>query len=315
MKLHLAIALASCCFLTAEASDDAANKDIEKWQGTWLAVSMETNGKLAPQAELKKIKLTVKGTDYHFQNGDFSERGSYKFDVSKNPKQLDIVVGEGKDKGKIYPVIYKIDGDELVICLDPNNNRRPTELTGIGGSGQVLEVWRRLKSEGGLTGGGDFVLATKSDFAKTTIDLGMAVGDLDRSVRFYTEAIGFKEIAPFSVAGPFGADVGLTDGRPLTIRVLVLGEGDTATRLKLMAFPGAKIKTSDNGHIHSQLGFRYLTIYVADRAAALARLQKAGVKPLAKGTVPIPADIAPGLALSVVRDPDGNLVELISPER
>lgn len=315
MKLHFAIALASCCLLAADSPDAATKNDIQKLQGTWLAMSMETNGKLTPQDELKKIKLTVKGTDYHFQNGDFSERGSYKFDVSKNPKQLDIVVGEGKDKGKIYPVIYKIDGDELVICLDPANKRRPTELTGIGGSGQVLEVWRRSTSESGLTGSGEFSAPAKSDFAKTTIDLGMVVGDLARSVQFYTEAIGFKEIAPFAVAGPLGADVGLTDGRPLSIRVLVLGEGETATRLKLMAFPASKIKTNDNQYIHSELGFRYLTIYVADQAAAMARLKKAGVKPLAKGTVPIPADIAPGLTLSVVRDPDGNLVELISPQR
>jgi catechol 2,3-dioxygenase-like lactoylglutathione lyase family enzyme len=154
----------------------------------------------------------------------------------------------------------------------------------------------------------------KSQFSTTTIDLGMVVGDLARSVKFYTDVIGFKEIAPFSVAGPIGADVGLTDGRPLSIRVLVLGDTDTATRLKLMSFPDAKVKPDDNTYIHSQLGFRYLTIYVADKAATLARLKKAGVKPLAKGTIPIPADIAPGLALTVVRDPDGNLIELISPQ-
>jgi hypothetical protein len=31
--------------------------------------------------------------------------------------------------------------------------------------------------------------------------------------------------------------------------------------------------------------------------------------------VPLPADQTPGLALAVVRDPDGNLIELIGPVR
>ncbi len=306
------MALAAIGLLAADSVDEAAKKDLEKWQGTWHAVSMETNGKFTPVDQLKKIKLTVKGADYHFQNGDFSEHGTYKFQATKNPRQLDIVVGEGIDKGKVYLVIYKVEGDELTICLETANPKRPTVFTGRAGSGQVLEVWRRGQEKSGAAAESN---PARSEFAKSTIDLGTVVGDAARSVKFYTEAIGFKEIPGFAVAPDFGADVGLTDGKPLAIRVLVLGDGDAATRLKLMQVPGAQNKTSDNAYIHSQLGFRYLTIYVADGEAALARLKKAGVKPLAKGTVPIPDNIAPGLALTVVRDPDGNFVELISPRR
>ena len=98
----------------------------------------------------------------------------------------------------------------------------------------------------------------------------------------------------------------------LAIRVVTLGEGPTATRLKVMQITGTDSKQSDNGFIHSQLGYRYLTIFVADTEAMQARLKQAGVKPLGKGTVPLPAGLPPGLAATVVRDPDGNLVELIS---
>ena len=82
-----------------------------------------------------------------------------------------------------------------------------------------------------------------------------------------------------------------------------------------MQFPGGKSKKSDNATIDSQLGFRYLTIYVTDTAAAMARLQKAGVKPLAKGPVELPDSLAKGMYLTVVRDPDGNFVELIGPKK
>jgi len=145
MNWHIAIALAALWSLAADASDEAAKRDIEKWQGAWQAVSMENDGKPMAADQLKKIELNVKGTDYHFRNGSFNEHGSYKFYAAKNPKELDIVAGDGADKGKVYLVIYKVEGDKLTICLDAANNTRPKKFTGQAGSGCVLEVWQRLK--------------------------------------------------------------------------------------------------------------------------------------------------------------------------
>jgi uncharacterized protein (TIGR03067 family) len=145
MGWHLATALVAGCLLAADSADQAAQRDIDKWQGAWQAISMEDNGQLTPPEALKKIKLTVTGTDYHFQNGAFNERGSYRFFATKNPKELDIVVGDGADKGKVYWVIYKVEADELTICLESANKNRPKQFTGKSGSGCVLEVWRRAK--------------------------------------------------------------------------------------------------------------------------------------------------------------------------
>ncbi len=155
----------------------------------------------------------------------------------------------------------------------------------------------------------------EGEFARTTIDLGVVVADVEKSAKFYTEAVGFTEIDGFSVAGDFAADAGLTDSQPLKIRVFVLGDGETATRLKLMQLPQVDSKKSDNSFIHSQLGYSYITIYVTDTTAAMARLTKAGVKPVAKGPVPLPKELAEGVFLTVVRDPDGNLIELVGPKK
>ena len=157
------------------------------------------------------------------------------------------------------------------------------------------------------------IAAEPAAFPRTTIDLGCVVSDLDASVRFYTEAVGFTELKGFEVPVSVATDAGLTDGKPLAVRVLVLGEGDGATKLKLMQIAGTAPRKGDNEFIHSHTGFRYLTIFVADTDAALARLAKAGVKPLAKSPVAIPESIATGLFLTCVKDPDGNLVELIGP--
>jgi len=157
--------------------------------------------------------------------------------------------------------------------------------------------------------------AAEPAFPRTTIDLGCVVSDIDASVRFYTTGIGFTEVKGFAVPAELAGDAGLTDSKPLAVRVLVLGAGEDATKLKLMQVAGTTPRGGDNEFIHSHTGFRYLTIVVADTDVILARLAKLGVKPLAKSPVPLPAALAPGMQLTCVRDPDGNIVELIGPVR
>ena len=158
-------------------------------------------------------------------------------------------------------------------------------------------------------------IAADDGFARTTIDLGMVVSNVDKSVAFYTQAVGFKEVPGFQVTGQFTADAGLTDNHPVNVRVLVLGDGPTATRLKLMELPAAGPKRGDNKFIHSEFGFRYITIGVKDMTIALARLEKAGVKPLARCPLALPKSLSREAYLTVFRDPDGNLVEFVGPKR
>jgi len=155
----------------------------------------------------------------------------------------------------------------------------------------------------------------ESNFSSTTIDLGIVVADVEKSVKFYTEALGFKETKGFEVSGEYGKQVGLTPGKALKIRVLVLGEGDSATKLKLMEFPGEKPKKNDNEFVSSELGYRYLTIFVKDTTASLELLEKAKVKPISNGPHPLPKGFPEGVFLTIIRDPDGNLVELVGPKK
>ena len=77
-------------------------------------------------------------------------------------------------------------------------------------------------------------------FAQQTIDLGVVVSDLEKSLAFYKGVVGFTEVEGFKVAGDFPKKVGLTDGAALDIRVLVLGEDETATKLKVMQVKSEK---------------------------------------------------------------------------
>ncbi len=151
---------------------------------------------------------------------------------------------------------------------------------------------------------------SKAEFSRTTIDLGMVVSDVDKTAKFYTEAIGFTELKGFDVPAQMAADTGLTDNRPFKVRVFVLGDAPAATRLKIMTIPGAGLKKVDNQYIGSSLGFRYLTINVADLARTMERLKQHGVTP-----VKAPYNLGGNSYLILVKDPDGNTVELIGPRQ
>ena len=149
------------------------------------------------------------------------------------------------------------------------------------------------------------------EFSKPIIDVGIVVKDADRSARFLTNAIGFKEVQGFPVTAELGKKIGLIDSHATTVRVFVLEEVDQATRIKLLSFPQAAGKQPDQAYIHSTLGIRYLTLYVKDMNRALERLKKAEVKLLGE----TPVELGGGTWLVAVKDPDGNFIELIGPRR
>lgn len=147
-------------------------------------------------------------------------------------------------------------------------------------------------------------------FSKAVVDIGIVVKDLDKSAKFYTEVLGCKEVKGFSVPAEKTTDFGLADNQPATIRVFVLDESaESRTSLKLMSFPNAPGKSQDQKFIHSTIGFSYLTLFVNDMDAALARLKKANVKLLGK----TPASLGGKTKITVFHDPDGNFIELIGP--
>lgn len=148
-----------------------------------------------------------------------------------------------------------------------------------------------------------------SEFSNPRIDIGIVAKDANRTAKFLTNAIGFKEVKGFSVTPDLGRKIGLVDGYSAEVRMFVLDDGDNATRIKLLSFPEAKTQQPDQKFIHSTYGMRYVTLYVKDVSQALARLKTAGVTP--EGQTPL--DLGGGTYIIVVRDPDGTFFELIGP--
>ncbi|MBT7924110.1 MAG: VOC family protein, partial [Opitutae bacterium] len=151
-------------------------------------------------------------------------------------------------------------------------------------------------------------------FAQQTIDLGVVVADVEKSLAFYKGVVGFTDVEGFKVAGDFPKKVGLTDGAALDIHVLVLGEDETATKLKVMQVKSEKpARVIKQRNIHSTTGFSYVSIFVTDVDAVLERAKAAGHKPYAQSPQRLPEGLPQDVCLLMLKDPDGNFVEIIGP--
>ena len=156
-----------------------------------------------------------------------------------------------------------------------------------------------------------FAADSAGEFTKPTIDIGLVASSADRTAAFLTNAIGFAEVPGFAVTSDLGRKIGLLNGQAGKVRVFSLGDGDGATRLKVLSFPETPGKAADQAFISSTLGIRFLTIYIRDVDVALARLKKANV-PLLGET---PVNLGNGSWLIAFKDPDGNFIELVGPRK
>ena len=146
-------------------------------------------------------------------------------------------------------------------------------------------------------------------YRKATIDVGVIVSDVHAAEEFYEDALGFEEVDEFDVSAEVATASGLTDGHGFTADVMALGFGEDATRIKLIEIPKAPGARPDNRFVHSTYGPSYLTVHVLDMDEALAKAAEEGVKPIAEG----PTKVGGETFIALIRDPDGNFIELVGP--
>ena len=154
------------------------------------------------------------------------------------------------------------------------------------------------------------LLAAPEEFSSTTISVGVVVSDLDKSLSFYTDVVGMIRTGDFQVGEDVAKKSGLSNGVPLHVEVLRLGDGRDATQWKLMTF-GDRSKTQKNEFIYDHTGMQYITINVHSLQPFLQRIREHNVKLL--GETPIPLGSDPDRSFVLVQAPEGTIVELIGP--
>jgi len=134
--------------------------------------------------------------------------------------------------------------------------------------------------------------------------VGICVRDLERSLRFYRDGLGFAPLSDLHVAGePTATLLQLPD---VDVHACYLERDGTRIELLYYVAPGAVGPSEPRAM--NQLGLTHLSFRVADLPAALERLRAAGARILERSRIDLPAFEA---AAVFVTDPDGTLIELV----
>ena len=134
------LATAGWSFAT-DAKDDAVKAEMDKLQGTWQLVSVETEGKAPPAEVIKTIRVVISGSKHTVHVGDQTPAKDIPFtiDPTKTPKETTDTLPDGTT----IQGIYELDGDTLKSCVAPPGKDRPTKFEGKGGN--TLRVFKRVK--------------------------------------------------------------------------------------------------------------------------------------------------------------------------
>ncbi|HEY2785867.1 MAG TPA: TIGR03067 domain-containing protein [Fimbriiglobus sp.] len=123
--------------------------------GKWEVLQL-TRGDIAkkvlPEEDMTGT-VEIKGKVFHFtinSLGQEMDRWDAKMsaDYFRTPGSIDLSFDSGPDRGRTVAGIFKLNGDELQICLPirPPFDERPAEFNAAQGTNRVLFVLHRIKS-------------------------------------------------------------------------------------------------------------------------------------------------------------------------
>jgi catechol 2,3-dioxygenase-like lactoylglutathione lyase family enzyme len=133
--------------------------------------------------------------------------------------------------------------------------------------------------------------------------VGICVSDMERALRFYRDALGFREEHELRVAGE-PSDT-LLRLRGVELHAVYLARDGVRIELLRFASPPAPPARTRTMHEH---GLTHLSFRVADLDATLAALRAGGERVLEETVIRFPEFQS---AACFVVDPDGQLIELV----
>ncbi len=135
---------------TSAFAAELPGENPQRLDGTWVLQSVEINGeKLAIHdfavGTTQEARLVIRGHEYLFYLGQQKVAFTYKTNPATTPAEIDLIMVNGADQGKLFRGIYRLQGDTYTICrhLQPEKPR-PVEFTTTVNSGLMLVVWKRL---------------------------------------------------------------------------------------------------------------------------------------------------------------------------
>lgn len=144
-KMFVVVISFSFCAVVGNAQ---GGKDGLKVEGSWICTSLRLEDKKLPAEVLEKfMSVFTFSKDGKYSTsvmGKQDEAGTFKIDAKKKPAHLDLMIEEGKDKGKAQLGLIAVEGDVLKLALSkPGEKDRPKDFEG--GTGVVIATFKRAK--------------------------------------------------------------------------------------------------------------------------------------------------------------------------
>ncbi|MEK6644937.1 MAG: TIGR03067 domain-containing protein [Planctomycetota bacterium] len=124
-------------------------------EGNWSFVSLEVDGEVAPAVAMTWSRILIDGDRFRTESPGANYEGVFNINVEAEPHEIDIEFVEGPEAGNWNYGIFRLNGDQLEICLDMNGKPRPTEFRTAAGTGRAYEVLQRVQRDrpDSVTGG------------------------------------------------------------------------------------------------------------------------------------------------------------------
>jgi uncharacterized protein (TIGR03067 family) len=108
-------------------------------EGSWAFASLEVDGVAMPAAAMATSKILIDGDRFRTESPEANYEGIFNIDVEAQPHKIDIEFIAGPEAGNWNYGIFRIERDELEICLDLNGKPSPGEFRTTPGSGLAYE--------------------------------------------------------------------------------------------------------------------------------------------------------------------------------
>ena len=140
-----------------------------------------------------------------------------------------------------------------------------------------------------------------------TSHIGLCVADLERSLRFYCDGLGFAKVLTYELDDTMmpGLDKGLEVSAPVAVTSQFI-ELD-GLKIELLGYRSPP-PTGEPSSSRGTIGMTHMSFYVDDVDVAAARLVECG------GTIIDSTRVSLGIEIVFLADPDGSRVELMAPK-
>jgi len=128
------------------ASWPALSRHVEQLralEGEWSFASLEVDGTAMSVAAMGAAKLLIDGDRFRMESPEATYEGVFNIDVEMEPHHIDIEFIKGPEAGNWNYGIFRLQNDQLEICLDMNGKPAPAEFRTTRGSGTAYEVLKR----------------------------------------------------------------------------------------------------------------------------------------------------------------------------